>query len=117
MQGHGRDILPQLVICHKCGAILYYNIELKPPDEIVQSYDGKCPNCSKKLSFIPKRVQVKPIDGANQTSPLEPENRKLKKKLEENKETLKKREYAHCCPKGRKDKGLSARILKMGKRG
>jgi len=77
MQGHGRDILPQLVICHKCGAILYYNIELKPPDEIVQSYDGKCPNCSKKLSFIPKRVQVKPIDEANQTSPLEPENRKL----------------------------------------
>jgi DNA-directed RNA polymerase subunit RPC12/RpoP len=75
MHADGRDIMPQLVICNKCGAILYDNIELKPPDEIVQSYDGKCPNCGKKLSFIPKRVQVKPLDETNQPSPLETENK------------------------------------------
>ena len=80
MHAHGRDIMPQLVICNKCGAILYKNIELKSPDEIVQSYDGKCPNCGKKLSFIPKRVQVKPLDETNQPSPLEPENKRPSRK-------------------------------------
>jgi len=78
MQAQGRDVVPQLVVCHKCGAVLYDNIELKPPDEIVQSYDGKCPNCGKKLSFIPKRVQVKPLDEANQLGPLE--NKSLSRK-------------------------------------
>jgi len=54
--------LPQLVFCHKCGAALYESIELKPPDEIIESYDGKCPKCGKKLSFTPKSVEVKPIE-------------------------------------------------------
>ncbi len=57
---HGRDIVLQLVICHKCVTILYNNIELKSPplEEIVQSCYGKCPNCEKKLASLPKRVQV-----------------------------------------------------------
>jgi len=51
--------MPQQIICQKCGAVLYEGIELKPPDEIIQDYDGKCPKCGKKLSFIPTNVEVK----------------------------------------------------------
>ena len=61
----GREIVPQRVICQKCGFILYDGVELKPPDEIIQSYDGKCPNCGKKLSYVPKNVEVKPVDETN----------------------------------------------------
>jgi DNA-directed RNA polymerase subunit RPC12/RpoP len=63
--------MPQRVICEKCGAVLYDGIELKPPDEIIQNYDGKCPTCGKKLSFVPKNVEVKPAEEAN-TSGLRP---------------------------------------------
>ena len=31
---------------------------MKPPDEIIQTNDGKCPKCGKKISFIPKKVEV-----------------------------------------------------------
>jgi len=58
--------MPQRVICQDCGAVLYYGEELKPPDEIIQSYDGKCPNCGRRLSFVPKNVQVEPVDEASQ---------------------------------------------------
>lgn len=54
--------MPQKVVCHNCGFVLYEGLDLKPPDEIVQSYDGKCPKCGKKLSFIPKDVEVKPAE-------------------------------------------------------
>jgi hypothetical protein len=57
--------LPQKVICEKCGFILYEGSELKPPDEIIQNHDGKCSKCGKKISFIPKKVEVK---SANKTS-------------------------------------------------
>jgi predicted RNA-binding Zn-ribbon protein involved in translation (DUF1610 family) len=62
---NGREIVPQRVICQKCGFLLYDGIELKPPDEIIQSHDGKCPNCGKKLSFVPKNVEVKPAEETN----------------------------------------------------
>jgi len=83
-------MVPQLVICHKCGAILYESIELKPPDEIIQSYDGKCPTCGKKLSYIPKHFEVKPIDETNQPSPFEPEKKRPSRKKSRSK--TKKRE-------------------------
>jgi hypothetical protein len=51
--------LPQKVICEKCGFVLYEGSELKPPDEIIQNHDGKCSKCGKKISFIPKKVEVK----------------------------------------------------------
>jgi DNA-directed RNA polymerase subunit RPC12/RpoP len=50
--------VPQKVICEKCGFVLYEGTELKPPDEIIQTNDGKCPKCRKKISFIPKKVDV-----------------------------------------------------------
>lgn len=54
-------MLPQRVICHGCGHVLYEGDELKPPDEIIHQHEGKCPNCNKKLSLLPLSVEVKPI--------------------------------------------------------
>ena len=53
--------VPQRVICQGCNHVLYEGAELKPPDEILQKFDGKCPNCSKKLSLLPLDVDVKPL--------------------------------------------------------
>ncbi|MDH5447431.1 MAG: hypothetical protein OEY24_07415 [Candidatus Bathyarchaeota archaeon] len=52
--------MPQKVFCQKCGYTLYEGPELKPPDEIIHKYNGKCPKCDRKLSFIPIDVEVKP---------------------------------------------------------
>jgi DNA-directed RNA polymerase subunit RPC12/RpoP len=54
-------IMPQRVECQKCRHVLYEGTELTPPDEIVQRYNGKCPNCGKKLLFNPANVDVKPL--------------------------------------------------------
>jgi DNA-directed RNA polymerase subunit RPC12/RpoP len=58
----GCEIIPQQVICEQCGATLYNGLDLKPPDEILQEHDGKCPKCGKKLSFTPKKIEVKPLE-------------------------------------------------------
>ncbi|MGB9134831.1 MAG: hypothetical protein WCC63_04515 [Candidatus Bathyarchaeia archaeon] len=52
--------MPQKVFCQKCNCILYEGAELKPPDEIIQKHNGKCPKCGNKLSLIPINVEVKP---------------------------------------------------------
>jgi len=52
--------MPQQVVCDECGEILYKGIELKPPDEIIQLHNGRCPKCGKKLSYMPIKVDVKP---------------------------------------------------------
>jgi len=54
--------MPQRVVCHGCSHVLYEGIELKPPDEIIQQYSGKCPNCSRKLSLLPLEVEVIPLN-------------------------------------------------------
>ena len=54
------NAVPQLVICQKCGYILYDEDDLKPPDEILHQYNGKCPKCGKKLALVPLDVEVKP---------------------------------------------------------
>jgi len=53
--------MPQEAICEGCGAVLYKGIDLKPPDEIIQRLEGKCPKCGRKLSFLPIKVEVKPV--------------------------------------------------------
>ncbi|RJS84362.1 hypothetical protein CW702_02570 [Candidatus Bathyarchaeota archaeon] len=50
--------MPQRVLCKGCGAILYEGMELKTPDEIIQAHNGKCPNCGRKLSLIPEKIEV-----------------------------------------------------------
>jgi ribosomal protein S27AE len=54
--------VPQRVVCQQCGYVLYDGAELKPPDEIIQQYYGKCPNCGKKLALVPLDVEVKPAE-------------------------------------------------------
>ncbi len=58
----GGKLLPQTVFCQKCHGVLYEGADLKPPDEIIQKHDGKCPKCGKKLSSIPIEVEVKTIE-------------------------------------------------------
>lgn len=53
--------MPQCVICHECRHVLYNGKDLKPPDEIIQQHDGKCPNCGKKLSLLPIDVEIRPF--------------------------------------------------------
>jgi rubredoxin len=53
--------MPQRVSCQGCGHVLYEGPDLRPPDEILQEHEGKCPNCGKKLSFVPVDVNVIPI--------------------------------------------------------
>jgi hypothetical protein len=53
--------MPQKVVCQGCGCVLYEGDDLKPPDEIIQKHNGKCPKCSRKLSFIPQNVEVKSV--------------------------------------------------------
>ena len=52
--------MPQKIICQECGELLYEGTDLKPPDEIIQRYNGKCPKCGRKLSIVPTSVEVKP---------------------------------------------------------
>jgi ribosomal protein S27AE len=51
-------VLAQRILCERCGQILYEGTELKPPYEMVETYDGKCPKCRKNLSYIPITVKV-----------------------------------------------------------
>ncbi len=52
--------MPQQVKCNKCGTLLYRGEELKSPEEILQTYNGKCPKCGRRLSLMPQNVEVKP---------------------------------------------------------
>jgi phage FluMu protein Com len=52
--------MPQTVFCQKCGEVLYEGPELKPPEEILLKFDGKCPKCGKRLSGLPLDVEVNP---------------------------------------------------------
>jgi len=67
--------MPQIVKCSRCGYILYDSEKdanpkfqvLKSPYDVLKMYseDGrittaKCPSCGKKLSIIPKSIEVKP---------------------------------------------------------
>ena len=52
--------MPQRVSCQECSHVLYEGYELKPPDEILQEHNGKCPKCNKKLSLVPIDVEVRP---------------------------------------------------------
>ena len=95
-------MVPQLVICHKCAAILYESIELKPTEEIIVDYDGRCPTCGKKLSYMPIDVEVKPVEETNQLRPLEPEEKRPSRKKSRKK------------PRNVKEKGMRSYETKSG---
>ncbi|MCW4001689.1 MAG: hypothetical protein NWE97_00665 [Candidatus Bathyarchaeota archaeon] len=51
-------LMPLRVICQKCKFVLYDGKDLKPPYEIIPGYDGRCPNCGKKLSEMPIDFEI-----------------------------------------------------------
>lgn len=53
--------MPMKVHCEKCGFLLYEGLNVKAPYEIIQNYNGKCPNCAKRLRHVPKTVEIKPL--------------------------------------------------------
>jgi hypothetical protein len=53
---------------------------LKPLEDIIQMYDGRCPSCKKRLSYVPKKIEVKPVNVPKRTAPFEPEKEKSSRK-------------------------------------
>jgi hypothetical protein len=52
-------MVPLRAVCGKCDVVLYEGTEIKASSEIILGYDGKCPKCGRKLSFIPKKVEIR----------------------------------------------------------
>ena len=60
--------LPFKIYCDGCQALLYRGDTPKPPYEIIEDNNGKCPNCSRKLSVEPISFEVKPVEEATITA-------------------------------------------------
>ena len=43
-------------------------------------HDGRCPDCKKRLSYVPKKIEVKPVNAPNRMNPFEPRKDKSSKK-------------------------------------
>ncbi|UCH01938.1 MAG: hypothetical protein JSV20_08965 [Candidatus Bathyarchaeota archaeon] len=54
-------MMPQKVICKDCGEILYSDIDLKPPEELIRNFEGKCPKCGKELSYNPENIEIREL--------------------------------------------------------
>jgi len=63
-------LMPQKTICGDCGFILYEDLDLRSPDEIIEAYNGRCPECGKKLTFVPDNVYIKPAEKESKTVSL-----------------------------------------------
>jgi len=55
--------MPQEIVCSRCGYVLYKGDVLKPPQDIIRKYNGRCPKCGRELSFSPDRVKITPYRG------------------------------------------------------
>ena len=53
--------MPQKIVCEGCGELLFNGLKLRPPEEVIQEFDGKCPYCGKKLVFNPDKVEIKTL--------------------------------------------------------
>ncbi len=52
--------MPQRIICKRCGSSLYEGIELESPSDVIQRYNGTCPNCGNKLEFNYENIRIVP---------------------------------------------------------
>ena len=50
--------MPQRAICEGCGKVLYFGLELRSLEEIVRSFNGRCPECGKKLVVDLSKVKI-----------------------------------------------------------
>ncbi|MCW4043279.1 MAG: hypothetical protein NWE90_06105 [Candidatus Bathyarchaeota archaeon] len=53
--------MPLIIKCEKCYTVLYEGKELKSPYEVLELYEGRCPECGRKLFFDPINVEVKKV--------------------------------------------------------
>jgi len=53
--------MPQRILCENCEEILYAGTDLRPPEEVIQQFNGKCPKCGKRLFFSSDKIEIKPI--------------------------------------------------------
>ncbi len=53
--------MPQRVLCHKCGFLLYEGAELLSPFQIIEHHGGRCPKCDKKLAAEPIEISVRKV--------------------------------------------------------
>jgi hypothetical protein len=51
--------VPQKIICEGCGNILFKDIKLRPPQELIHELNGKCPYCDKELIFNSDKLEIK----------------------------------------------------------
>lgn len=54
--------MPQRILCNSCNEVLYEGEILKSPQDVIKKFEGKCPKCSKDLSFKLEQVSVSPCD-------------------------------------------------------
>lgn len=54
--------MPQRVSCSECNHLLYEGDILKSPQDILKKYDGRCPNCNRKLGFTTGAVSIYPCE-------------------------------------------------------
>jgi len=54
--------MPQRVICSSCSYVLYEGSVFSPPAEVAKQHGSACPNCGRKLSFLPLSIDVKPVN-------------------------------------------------------
>jgi DNA-directed RNA polymerase subunit RPC12/RpoP len=54
--------LPQKVTCAECNHLLYEANILKSPQDIIKKFDGRCPECNRKLSFEAKAISIGPYN-------------------------------------------------------
>jgi len=54
--------MTQKIVCEGCGKVLFNDSKLRPPEEVIQELNGKCPHCGKKLVFNPDRLEINLID-------------------------------------------------------
>lgn len=54
--------MPQKIMCSECNYTLYEGDILKSPQDVVKKFDGKCPNCGKRLGFSTDGVIISPCE-------------------------------------------------------
>lgn len=66
--------IPQRVICSGCGTTLYEGFEILRPMEVMQRYNGLCPQCEKRLEFDLGGIRIlaieekKPVEAVTETA-------------------------------------------------
>ena len=54
--------MPQKITCSECGHLLYEGDILKSPQDIVKKFEGRCPQCGRKLDFSSSGVSIFPCE-------------------------------------------------------